>query len=74
MLLIRSTNREPRGITNLSTDKELLKKLEESARKPLSEEELRKQRVSFIMGSVGKDSGITRAMIEDILRSQEGRK
>jgi hypothetical protein len=58
-------------MTNLKTSKSLLDALRESAR-PVTSEELHAQRVSFIMGSVKAESGITREQVQQVLAKQEG--
>lgn len=55
---------------NLKTDRSLLVKLHKSAARHLTEIELRKQRISFVMGSV---SGLEREQVEKILAKHEGR-
>jgi hypothetical protein len=40
----------------------------------LTAEEVAKQRVSFVMGSLKTSNGITRAEVQEILNQQEGRK
>jgi hypothetical protein len=57
---------------DLKTDPNLLKALQDSARLSLGAAELRRQKVSFIMGSLGKDSTITRAKVEEVLRQLDG--
>ena len=59
---------------NLSTNKSLLNALRNSVGRHLTEEELRAQRVSFVMGSLGQKNDATRARVEDVLAEQEGRK
>ena len=54
------------------TDETLLRALHEAAQRKLSPEELREQRVSFIMGTVKSDSGVTRERIRHVLAEQEG--
>lgn len=39
----------------------------------LSADEIQKQRVSFVMGSLGKESVATRTFVEDALAKQDGR-
>lgn len=51
---------------DLSTPPSLLKSLQEAVKQP-TQDELRAQSVSFIMGSVGSNSGITRADVEQAL-------
>lgn len=57
---------------DLKTDPKLLKELEDSAKLSLGADELRSQKISFIMGSLSKDSTITRAKVEEVLRHLEG--
>jgi len=61
-------------MTNLRTDDALLRKLEAAASKTLSADELRKQRISFIMGTLKDNSTVTRAKITEVLAVQEGKK
>lgn len=60
-------------MTDIKTDPELLEKLKEAVKHPLSKEETHKQRVSFILGSLRHDSSITRDKIEAVLDEREGR-
>lgn len=57
---------------NLHTPQELLTKLRAAVKHP-TPDELRDQSVSFIMGSVGNDSGITRADVEEALSLNQSR-
>ncbi len=57
---------------NLKTPQELLTKLKAAVKNPTLDE-LRDQSVSFIMGSVGNDSGITRADVEEALSMNQSR-
>jgi hypothetical protein len=50
-------------VTDLHTPDSLLKTLHQAVKRP-TPEEFRAQSVSFIMGSVGPESGITRAKVE----------
>jgi hypothetical protein len=61
-------------MTNLKTKESTLQALERASRNPPTPEEMKKQRVSFIMGSLNKDSHVTRAKIQEILAEQEGNK
>jgi len=61
-------------VTELKTRESLLDALREAAKRPMSAEELHRQRVSFIMGSLSADSTISRDEVEDILAKHEGRK
>lgn len=59
----------------LKTKESLLKSLRSAAsRSKLTEEELYKQRVSFIMGSLSDSSTLTRAQVTKALADIEGRK
>lgn len=61
-----------RTMTNLRTKDSLLRALEKASARAPTAEELRKQRVSFIMGSLKESSGVTRARVEQVLAEQEG--
>ena len=61
-------------MTDLHTNEKLLKKLRESRNRQLTEDELYKQRVSFIMGSLSDNSTVTRAQVTKVLADFEGRK
>ena len=63
-----------RAMTNLHTDPKLLAKLEESATRQMSEDEIRKQRVSYVMGMLKEDSPLTRERVRDIINQQQGNK
>lgn len=59
-------------MTGYKTDPELLARLEKAAKAQLSAKTLRKQKVSFIMGSLGEESTITRERVEEVLDKLEG--
>ncbi|MBY5349569.1 hypothetical protein GUK30_14095 [Rhizobium leguminosarum] len=61
-------------MTDLKTDAALLKNLRTAASRKLTAEELYKQRVSFIMGSLSDSSTVTRAQVTKALADIEGRK
>jgi hypothetical protein len=61
-------------MTNLKTKASTLQALENASHFRLSADDLHKQRVSFIMGSLDKDSAVTRAKVEEALARQEGAK
>ena len=61
-------------MTELKTAKSLLTALKRASQRASTWEELDKQRVSFIMGSLKKDSEVTRARVREVLAAQEGRK
>jgi hypothetical protein len=61
-------------MTNLKTKESTLRALEKAARITLTADDIRHQRVSFIMGSIATDSPMTRAQIQEILAEQDGEK
>ena len=61
-------------MTELKTDESLLKKLRRAATRVPTAEELEKQRVSFVIGSLGRKSTATRAQVEEMLAKEEGKK
>lgn len=61
-------------MTDLKTSESLLKALRNSATRVPTAAELEKQRVSFVMGSLGQNSTATRAQVEEMLAKQEGKK
>lgn len=66
------TSEEP-NVTSLTTDPELLEQLKRVAGQPMSETEIREQKISFIMGAVQNDGSITRERVEEVIRHKEGR-
>ncbi|MFO1185934.1 MAG: hypothetical protein U1E56_14290 [Bauldia sp.] len=60
-------------MTDLKTKESLLTALRAAAERPPTGDELRKQRVSFILGSLKESSGVTRAKVEEVIAAQEGR-
>lgn len=58
----------------LKTRDSLLQALRQAAQHPLTADEVRQQRVSFIMSTLKEGSSVTRARVEQILDAQEGRK
>lgn len=61
-------------MTDLHTNEALLSKLKESASKTLTAEDILKQRISYVMGTLKDDSPVTRAKVEAVLSSQVGEK
>lgn len=59
-------------MTGLVTDKVLLEALQRSAKRGLSADEVRTQRISFIMGSLSDESTVTKEQISRVLAAQEG--
>jgi len=54
-----------------TSDPRLRAALERATARPMTPSERRKQEVSFIMGTIGEDSGLTREMVEKILADQD---
>lgn len=61
-------------MTDLQTNASLLEKLHAAASKDLTAEELRKQRVSYVMGILKDSSTLTRDQVKNMLDHQEGNK
>jgi hypothetical protein len=61
-------------MTDLKTNESLLEALKRSTTRVPTAEELEKQRVSFVMGSLGRKSTATRSQVQDMLAKQEGKK
>ena len=61
------------GFMELKTDESLLQALHKAAERKQSPDDLHRQRVSYIFGSIKESSGVTRSRIEDVLAQQEGR-
>ncbi len=59
-------------IETLKTDDALIKRLEESAKKPITKEELMRQRVSFVYGNLPSDSTVTRDRVAEKIKRNEG--
>ena len=59
-------------IGTLKTDDALIKRLEESAKKPITKEELTRQRISFVYGNLPDKSTITRARVAEKIKRNEG--
>jgi hypothetical protein len=59
-------------MTKLRTPQPLLDRLSEAAKRKPTADELREQSVSYILGSVKSDSGVTRAQVEDVLKFGQG--
>jgi hypothetical protein len=57
----------------IKTDEVLLKALKEATKRKASPEQIHDQRVSYIMGALGRSSGITREKVEKVLAAQEGK-
>ncbi len=59
-------------ITMPKTDKGLLKRLQESTKKPPTKEQLHRQRVSFVFGNLPNNSTLTRDQVAKKIRMNEG--
>jgi hypothetical protein len=59
-------------MTELKTNEATLKALKRAARRPLTPDEIQKQRISFVMGSLDAKSSITREKVEKLLAEQRG--
>lgn len=59
-------------MTELCTSPRLLEKLAAAAKRSLTEDEVRAQRISFIMSGVDVDSNITREQVEKVVMKLEG--
>lgn len=61
-------------MTELKTRPKLLDALRVAASSSQTADEVQKQRISFIMGMLDKDSNVTRAKVTQVLAAQEGKK
>lgn len=59
---------------DVKTNAKFLEELRSSAGRAMTAEEIRRQRESFIMGSVSDKSSMTREQVRRILDEREGRK
>lgn len=60
--------------SNLKTSEMLLQRIRTASDRKLSADELRKQRVSFVIGSLSAESNVTRSQINEVIEDFEGRK
>jgi len=60
-------------MTNLKTNDRLLNALTEAKNYKMTAEEIRRQRISFVMGSLSLTNTMTRADVEAVMDAQEGR-
>lgn len=60
--------------SNIKTHESLLQKIRNASARQMSAEELRKQKVSFVIGSLSAESNVTRAQVREVLEDFEGRK
>lgn len=61
-------------LTDLHTNEALLLKLKASAAKTLTAEDILKQRISYVMGTLKDDSPVTRSKVKAVLSLQTGEK
>jgi hypothetical protein len=61
-------------MTNLHTSPELLTRLRTASKRRVTAEEIQKQRVSYVIGSLGSQTDVTREKVQKVLNSQEGKK
>ena len=59
-------------MVDLHTAPDLIDRLTSAARRSLTENEVRSQRISFIMSGVDDDSSITREQVEKVVLKLEG--
>lgn len=60
-------------MTNLQTDQGLINRLKVAAARELTAEEVNKQRISYILGTLKDESTVTRSKIRDVLAEHEGK-
>lgn len=60
-------------MTELRTSEALLKALEESSPRHPLPDQLERQRLSFVMGSLDDDNDMTREEVQSVLEKQDGR-
>ncbi len=61
-------------MTELRTNEALINRLKIAAARELTAEEVSKQRISYIMGTLKDESTVTRSKIKEILAEHEGKK
>lgn len=61
------------AIENIRTSPELLRAIKEASTRTQTADEIKQQRISFVYGSLGAKSAVTRAQVEDALERHEGR-
>lgn len=59
-------------MTKVSTSAALLEAMKKAASRPLTTDEVKAQRISFILGSLSDKSTVTRDQIAKIIDDQEG--
>jgi len=61
-------------LNNLKTNESLLRALDQAASRKPTEEEIREQRISFVMGSLKGSNTATRAEVQEILAQHDGKR
>lgn len=61
-------------MTDLHTSASLLEKLRRSASMPMTYEEIRRQKVSYVMGSLKDGSSVTVSKVNEVLSKHDGKK
>ncbi len=61
-------------MNDLETKESLLSALRAATTRAPTAEELDKQRVSFIIGTLKESSGVTRSKVQEVLDKQEGKR
>ncbi len=56
----------------LKIDEELEQRLRKAAATPMTKEEVRRQRISFVYGNLPQSSTLTREEVEKLLDAREG--
>lgn len=59
-------------VDTLQTDPELLSRLRESAKTPISKQEREQQKISFVYGNLPKGSAITKERVEKRIKEKNG--
>lgn len=60
-------------MTRFTTNPELLKALTEAAGRKMTPEEVREQRISFVMGMIDEKSDVSRADVAKIIDDRDGK-
>lgn len=58
---------------DIKSDPDLLQRLHDAAGRPMTRDEQRAQKISFILGMMPHDSAITRGQVEQIVDRSEGK-
>jgi hypothetical protein len=61
------------AIENIRTSPDLLRAIKEASTRTQTADEIKQQRISFVYGSLGAKSAVTRAQVENALERHEGR-